>query len=42
MNPEIAEIGLQKLDNAITTKPKEWSINEWPDLTKLDVFNKEL
>lgn len=42
MNPEIAEIGLQKLDKAIITKPKQWSINEWPDLTKLDVFKKKL
>ncbi len=42
MNPEIAEIGLQKLDKAIITKPKQWSIKEWPDLTKLDVFKKKL
>ena len=42
MNPEIAEIGLRKLDKAIITKPKQWSINEWPYLTKLDVFKKKL
>ena len=42
MNPEIADIGLQKLDKAIITKPKQWTINDWPDLTKLDVFKKKL
>ena len=38
MAPEIAEIGLNKLDKAINTKPKKWSVNEWPDLTKMEVF----
>ena len=38
MAPEIAEIGLNKLDKAINTKPKKWSVNEWPDLTKMDIF----
>ena len=38
MNPEIAQIGLNKLSTAIKTKPKEWVITDWPDLTKMGVF----
>ena len=25
---------------AIKTKPKKWSINDWPDLTKMEVFKE--
>jgi dTDP-4-amino-4,6-dideoxygalactose transaminase len=42
MAPEIAEIGLNKLDKAINTKPKKWSVNEWPDLTKMDIFKHSI
>ena len=38
MAPEIAEIGLNKLEQAIMTEPKIWDVEEWPDLTKMDVF----
>ena len=38
MNPEIAQIGLDKLSTAIETKPKEWVVTDWPDLTKMDIF----
>ena len=38
MTPETAQKGLDKLPEAIKTKPKQWSINEWPDLTKMDIF----
>jgi len=41
MNPEIAQIGLDKLSTAIETKPKEWVITDWPDLTKMEVFKNE-
>ena len=40
MTPETAEEGLIKLPNAILNKPKEWTINDWPDLTKLEIFRK--
>ena len=40
MTPEIAEEGLTKLPTAILNKPKEWTINDWPDLTKLEIFRK--
>lgn len=40
MTPETAQMGLQKLPEAIQTKPKQWSVNDWPDLTKMKIFNK--
>jgi dTDP-4-amino-4,6-dideoxygalactose transaminase len=38
MTPETAQIGLDKLEQAINTKPQKWVINDWPDLTKMKVF----
>ena len=38
MTPETSELGLEKLPKAINEKPRVWTIEDWPDLTKLDVF----
>ena len=38
MTPETAQLGLSKLPKAITTKPSKWTIEDWPDLTKMKVF----
>ena len=38
MTPETAELGLQKLPEAIKTKPKQWKVTDWPDLTKMEIF----
>ena len=38
MTPETAQLGLDKLPEAIKTKPRKWSIEDWPDLQKMDVF----
>jgi len=40
MTPETAELGLQKLEHAILTTPKKWTINDWPDLTQMKIFKK--
>ena len=40
MAPETAMKGLEKLPEAIKTKPRQWIVTDWPDLTKMDVFNK--
>lgn len=40
MAPEIAQLGLDKFNKAVKTKPKQWEITDWPDLTKMAVFNK--
>ena len=42
MTPETAQLGLDKLDEAINTTPKQWTINMWPDVSKMEVFNKKL
>ncbi len=38
MIPEIAEEGLRKLPEAVKTKPKKWSITDWPDLRNMEIF----
>ena len=40
MTPETAQLGLEKLPKAIETKPRQWVVTDWPDLTKMDVFKK--
>ena len=39
MTPETAEVGLSKLSEAIKRKPKKWSISDWPDVSKMNVFS---
>jgi len=38
MTPETAETGLEKLPCAIKSKPRQWTIADWPDLTQMEVF----
>ena len=39
MTPETAQLGVDKFFDAITTEPRQWKLNDWPDLTKMEVFN---
>ena len=39
MTPETAKLGLEKLEDAINTPPRKWSVNDWPDLTQMKIFN---
>lgn len=39
MTPETAELGLSKLPEAIKKPPRIWKYEDWPDLTKMDVFH---
>ena len=41
MTPETAQLGLDKFDDAVKAKPKQWVITDWPDLTEMAVFNKK-
>jgi dTDP-4-amino-4,6-dideoxygalactose transaminase len=41
MTPETAQLGLDKFDEAIIKEPKQWVITDWPDLTKMAVFNRK-
>ena len=42
MTPETAELGLKKLETALETEPKRWTINDWPDLTQMKIFQNNL
>jgi dTDP-4-amino-4,6-dideoxygalactose transaminase len=38
MTPETAKLGLEKLPEAIDTKPVKWTLADWPDLRNMGVF----
>jgi len=38
MTPETAQLGLDKLPSAKQTQPRQWTVNDWPDLTQMKVF----
>ncbi len=38
MTPETAQLGLNKLPDAIKNKPHKWKLKDWPDLTQMDIF----
>ena len=40
MTPETAQLGLDKLPKAIETEPRQWTVNDWPDLTQMEIFKK--
>jgi dTDP-4-amino-4,6-dideoxygalactose transaminase len=41
MTPETAQLGLDKLESAINTKPRTWVVTDWPDLTQIKIFKKK-
>ena len=41
MTPETAMLGLRNLPTAMKTKPREWNITDWPDLTKMEIFKND-
>ena len=40
MTPETATLGLKKLPEAIKNKPIQWTINDWPDVSKMEIFKE--
>ena len=40
MTPETAQLGLNKLEEAINTEPRKWIYTDWPDLTEMKIFKK--
>lgn len=38
MTPETAQMGLDKLENAINTTPRKWVVTDWPNLTQMKIF----
>lgn len=41
MTPETAELGLQKLPEAIKRPAKQWVYTDWVDLTTMDIFKEK-
>jgi len=41
MTPETAQNGLDKLNKAIATTPRQWKFTDWPDLSQMKIFNNE-
>ena len=39
MTPETAMLGLERLNDAKQKRPRQWEWKEWPDLSKLEVFD---
>lgn len=37
---ETAQLGLSKLQAAIDTPPRQWTIEDWPDISQFKVFKK--
>jgi len=40
MTPETAQNGLDKLPSAIEAIPRDWVLEDWPNLTQMEVFKK--
>jgi dTDP-4-amino-4,6-dideoxygalactose transaminase len=38
MTPETAQLGLDKLPSAVLSEPRQWTVNDWPDLTQMNIF----
>ena len=38
MTPETAQNGILKLPEAVNTKPRQWTVEDWPDLTQMEIF----
>ncbi len=41
MTPETAKLGLDKLSQAKITPPRQWVVNDWPDLTQMEIFKNK-
>jgi dTDP-4-amino-4,6-dideoxygalactose transaminase len=42
MTPETAQLGLDKLPAAVLSEPRQWTVNDWPDLTQMNIFKNEI
>ena len=41
MTPETAQLGLAKLPQAKITSPRQWTVNDWPNLTQMEIFKNK-
>ena len=42
MTPETAQLGLDKLPAAILSQPRQWTVEDWPDLTQMSIFKNNI
>lgn len=42
MTPETATLGIEKLQEAIETEPRKWTVTDWPDLTEMSVWKNQI
>ena len=40
MTPETAELGISKFPSACNEIPRQWLVTDWPDLTKMKIFEE--
>ena len=38
MTPETAKLGIKKFIDVVNKKPKQWVIEDWPDLSRMEIF----
>tara|TARA_R110000796_G_scaffold133553_2_gene249175 strand:+ start:6964 stop:7563 length:600 start_codon:yes stop_codon:yes gene_type:complete len=41
MTPETAQLGLQKLPDAIKAESRKWKVTDWADLTRMKIFKED-
>ena len=41
MTPETAQLGLDKLEDAINTTPRQWVVTDWPDISQMEIFRND-
>jgi len=41
MTPETAQMGLEKLPKAVKTKARQWVYTDWPDISKMKIFDEK-
>jgi dTDP-4-amino-4,6-dideoxygalactose transaminase len=39
MTPESAQLGLKRFQEVVNVEPKHWSYDNYPDISKMKVFN---
>lgn len=42
MTPETAQLGLDKLPAAVLSQPRQWTVEDWPDLTQMSIFKNNI
>lgn len=41
MTPDTAQLGIDKLPDAIITEPRQWTVEDWPNLTQMEIFRNK-